>query len=418
MNKLCITKNKLKRIELLEFRKQLSNYYWQIIMVNHKSESICNCCNHIPFAQSVIFLGNNHEKREICMGCLKFISHYLWQSFIDYINYVEKIIKNEKLIEVPTDAIQRLITSDIMNYYDDDFDIELLIFTYNESNKYQLFSRRRPNIMFEDLANININLLKFYSFSKELTRENHIYDFQLCLCQRYYQPVFGQRKQCLECSSDFGEKSEPYYEHRNQFKSITGNNYPLEKIEELHNIIEASREYECFICYNNNIYSTCVFECGHSICYSCYLNMRLAVDYRSNVIECPFCRFPQTLTKENMVLWSENYMGIKHDLEKLLANNKLTLSIMPDKCRYRSNFIIQEMMYKKNLPVYDYLIKLESSDLLGWCDYFPDGVLNHQNYIIKKIRAKYRMCKNCKKGFRCNVDWNKRCSKCWRSIKG
>ena len=73
MNKQCINKNKLKRIDLIKFRKQLSNYYWQIMRVNHKSESICNYCNHTPLAQSIIFLGRKFEEREICLCCLKFI---------------------------------------------------------------------------------------------------------------------------------------------------------------------------------------------------------------------------------------------------------------------------------------------------------------------------------------------------------
>ena len=416
MNKLCITKNKLKRIDLIEFRKQLSNYYWQIMMVNHRSDSICNYCNHTPFAQSIIFLGRKLEKREICLCCLKFINNYLWKSVIDYTNHVDNIIKNEKLTEMPLDTIQRLMESDIMNYCDD-YDIELAHLTYNESNDYQLFSRRRPDIMFEDIANININLLEYYSLTQELNTEINIFDFQMCLCGRYYQSVFGLRKQCLECYSDFGEKSEPYYEYRKQFKSVIRTNYALERIEEFNNTVFICGQHSCSICYDDDAYGIYVFDCKHFICNLCYYAIKNLRQFHSDTITCPFCRHSQSIFKDNMLTWSKNYMGIRHDLEKLLANSQLESLPISDKCRYRSNCIIQEMMYKKNSPVYDYLIKLENSNLLGWCDYFPDGVLNHQNYIIKKIRAKYRICKDCKKGFKCTVDWNRRCSKCWQSTK-
>jgi hypothetical protein len=86
---------------------------------------------------------------------------------------------------------------------------------------------------------------------------------------------------------------------------------------------------------------------------------------------------------------------------------------MVDKCRNRSNLLIKDMMHKRNLPIFNYLAKLENSGLLGWCDYYPDGVLNHQEYRKIKIKQKYRMCKDCKKGFKCKIPWNLRCKTCW-----
>ncbi len=383
MKKYKITKNKLKKVDITIFHNQMLKGKWYISIVNEKSNNICNCCNNISksnsdFSFSITFRNSNNKFREICFECLKIINEYLFFSIIDYINYVTDIIDKRNLFETPSRRIQSLITTQIMNRLGE-FDDEIIKEVFIASDEYQILKHPRPDILFEDLANININLLNFSSKGQLILSENDIWDYKDCLCGRYYHPTFETRKQCLECYSNYDLNNDLYYcEFRKKNQSISMINYSIEKIEELSNLIPNYENYECYICNNDDVKYTFKFDCGHSICHFCQFHMKLSDGVDCVSINCPFCRHKQKLVKDNMISWSKNYISIKHELDKSIANRKYLSLTMPEQCKYRSDQIIQEMMKKRNLNVYKYLEKLETMKLLGWCDYFPDGLLINQ----------------------------------------
>lgn len=378
-----MTTDKLKKVEIMDFRKQLSQNEWIVIMVNEKSDNICNACDNVcnyynNNVSSVCFANGRSKFREICCNCLKIINHHLFDSIIDYADHMRDILNTENLSQRPQNKVHRLITTELMHYCgacDDDI-IDLACCACDQ---YQILMRRRPNILLEDLANININLMKSFSLGKPLFARDNIYGYKTCLCGRYYHPVFETRKQCLECYANF-DIHDAYSELRKNIHSTIMNDYSIETIEELSNYFCNYQEYECYICNNNDVKYIYKFDCGHSICHECQFSIKIRSHDHFSTINCPFCRYPQRLVKDNMITWSKNYIQIKHELEQFMASGKCQSLTMPEKCKYRSNYIIQQMMKKRDLKVCKYLEKLEAMKLLGWCDYFPDGLLINQDF--------------------------------------
>lgn len=383
MKKYYISTDKLKKVEIINFRNQILEGHWMIIMVTEKSNNICNCCNNTcklsdKCAFSVSFYNNKAKFREICSICLRVINEYLFESIINYIDYMLDIIDTKNLLKTPPNKVKTLITTNIMNHFID-FDEVTVNLIHTASEEYQMLMHHRPDILFEDLANININLLKFFSQAKAIFDEI-IDGYKMCICDRYYHPIFEMRKQCLACYGNFNSNNDIYYcRLRKKIYHATMRYNSIEKIQDLTNFIHNYYKYECYICNDDNVECIFKFDCGHSICDDCYCNMKMMNDIPNFAINCPFCRHPQKLVKDNMIAWSENYIKIKHELEETIANGKCIALTIREKCKCRSNCVIHDMMNKRNLKVWKYLEKLEDMKLLGWCDYFPDGLLINQN---------------------------------------
>ncbi len=376
-------KYQIEPVTIETLKQQLMSNQLSIFNIDCDSQRTCDSCNY-PFnfytkinGISVLFrTKGNGSLRELCINCVKNINKYLMKCIIKYIKYTKEIIKTENLSKIPPHKIQNLIKSGLIYYYEY-FDKDLANLIFNTSNEYKILLKTRPNILFEDLANINIDLLKAVSLGDQFLQKNNLYGYHICLCGRYYHNIFGLRKQCLECYFDFGNPDDIYYELRNDIVSSAKNYSSLMKICLLNQGIYIYNKYECSICYKDNVKYIFIFDCGHSICYTCSVTMRSEKNNQC-IIDCPFCRYSHNLIKSNMISWSKHYISIKCDLEKSVMNGKCISSTIQEKCKYQSEFIIQQMMKKQNLPVYQYLQKLENMNLLGWCDHFVDGLLNNQ----------------------------------------
>ncbi len=66
-------------------------------------------------------------------------------------------------------------------------------------------SQNRCDIMFGDLLNVNI---ESYSFKNQTFNYDRIINLKLCLYDRYYDPIYSIRKQCLKC----------YMNHKNELE--------------------------------------------------------------------------------------------------------------------------------------------------------------------------------------------------------
>ena len=65
-------------------------------------------------------------------------------------------------------------------------------------------------------------------------------------------------------------------------------------------------EKECDICFTNKKCKTCIYECNHSICLTCYLANPKSI--------CPFCRSDTNITSEKNILNNTNIQNIDNIL--------------------------------------------------------------------------------------------------------
>lgn len=419
-----INKDRLKKIDINVFKKQISDY-WVIHSIIEQSNNICNCCNQQISSPSVIFQGIRDENREVCLRCLKTINLRLWQSVSDYILYADSLIISTDIYKTPPHSVRQLIIFGLLIDYN--FDEELIKLSCNASEYYQIIALHRSPILFEDLLNINIRLLKLYSGAQKITLND--LNARRCPCGRFYRS-FLHTNQCLECSTydcfEDGANISVYHEARSSSIELNRGSNILQNIMEFGGgNLDDDHQYEnqsilCTICCDNDSHSKEVFSfkcCNQIVCKICFLNIGRASSICKPygvILHCPFCRSPHLIRSYDTDNYRVTFMNkLKIDLEKAIALRFHKSIPIVDKCRNRSNLIIKDMMHKRNLPIFNYLAKLENLGLLGWCDYYPDGVINHQEYRKMKSKQKYRMCKDCKKGFKCKIIWNLRCKTCW-----
>ena len=194
-SRIKINRDRLKKIDINVFKKQISDY-WVIHSIIEQSNNICNCCNQQISSPSVIFQGIRDENREVCLRCLKTINLRLWQSVSDYILYADSLIISTDIYKTPPHSVRQLIIFGLLIDYN--FDEELIKLSCNASEYYQIIALHRSPILFEDLLNINIRLLKLYSGAQKITLND--LNARRCPCGRFYRS-FLHTNHCLECST-------------------------------------------------------------------------------------------------------------------------------------------------------------------------------------------------------------------------
>ncbi len=359
--------------KIINFGTQLSNYSQTINCINDESNKLCDFCNNIAFSYSVTFYDPILDKKEeMCMLCMKNHFSYLYQTINRYIKYMKFLLGNGGLYRTPPNPIVNMIKTGLLL---DEYTNDIISLVCDLSREYKLLSQYRSHIMFEDLLNINIKLLQFYTF-KNKNIEDKQFNINICLCGRYYDPIYEINYQCSQCYNHYNNND--YYCIEIQKMLQINKNYAIDKLINLCNFTNVEKNTECYICQNDNLSKVFHFECKHSICQCCYTGI-IDTNNDSCYIGCPFCRHKQPIIIDNMCTWKDYYIFIKHDLQMAIINDKCISMSLIEKCKARSNYIIREMMKKKNLKVYNYLEKLEKMGLLGWCNHFPDGLLSNQN---------------------------------------